>query len=143
MRDDKIVVMLTAPTMRRRERERKLREVTEEPEKKDQAAVTGTVTKYGPKVAVFQTSGQLKQGNGITKSKTHLFDQSCTEFPNSDDKGDKVRREKYDVGNIVQMAKIRSQLRQQIPKSRDKPGLLVVPPNHHNLSRSAPNSTRP
>ena len=48
MRDDKIVVMLTAPSMRR-QRERKLREVTEEePEKKDQATVTGTVTKYGP-----------------------------------------------------------------------------------------------
>ena len=43
MRDDKIVVMLTAPSMRR-QRERKLREVTEEePEKKDQATVTGMV----------------------------------------------------------------------------------------------------
>ena len=83
----------------------------------------------------------MKPGSGIAKAKTHLFDHSCTEFPNGDDEGDKEigRREKYDVGNIVQMAKIRSQ---QVPKSREKPGMLVVP-NHHNLSRSAPNIPRP
>ena len=44
MRDDKIVVMLTAPSMRR-QRDRKLREEVTDggPEKKDQATVTGMV----------------------------------------------------------------------------------------------------
>ena len=75
MRDDNLVTMLTAPSVRRRERKLREEEVSGEQEKKDRST--------------------------------------------DDDEMDKdtERRERYDLDNIVQIAKMRRQLRQQVQKS--------------------------
>ena len=47
--------------------------------------------KIWAKGCVNPICGKLMPREGITQPKTHLFDNSSTEFPNSDDEGDKVK----------------------------------------------------